>query len=208
MALAGMWDCDRRCSRSCTATPTPRHSQTCHVCCKYASGTRTKDSCVPWPLQPLRAVNSSMRMCLSLDGPALPLVLPRNLLLMQRFLRLPGRRWKSGHPGCRKDGASHRNRSYCRKCYPPHVCCGQQGQQHRHGRGFRSRRARNSLSFNFLCLATHLHLQRSIGGLALGVPPNSHGIGDFDPCDCVWLTGHEEDGCFLSTTINMILPPS
>ncbi len=49
-----------------------------------------------------------------------------------------------------------------------------------------------------------LHLQRSIGGLALGVPPNSHGIRDFDPCGCVWLTGHKEDGCFLSTTINMI----
>ena len=40
----------------------------------------------------------------------------------------------------------------------------------------------------------HLHLQRLIGGLALGVPPNSHGIRDFDPCGCVWLISHEEDG--------------
>jgi hypothetical protein len=71
-----------------------------------------------------------------------------------------------------------------------------------------SGRARNSLSFNFLRLATYLHLQRWIDGLTLGVPPNSHGIEDFDPCGCVWLTGHKEDGCFLSTTINMILPPS
>jgi hypothetical protein len=34
---------------------------------------------------------------------------------------------------------------------------------------------------NFLRLATHLHLQRLIDGLALGVPPNSHGLRDLHP---------------------------
>jgi hypothetical protein len=124
LALASMWDRERRCSRSCMATPAPRHSQTCHVCHKCASGTQTKASCIPWPSQTLGAANSSTRMCLSLDGPALPLILPRDLLLMRHFLHLPGRRWKSGHPGCRQDGASRWNRSYRRKCYPPHICCG------------------------------------------------------------------------------------
>ncbi len=62
---------------------------------------------------PIRAAyRDSARMCLSLDGPALPLVLPRDLLLMRRFSRLPGRRWKSGYPGCRQDGASRQNRSH------------------------------------------------------------------------------------------------
>ena len=74
---------------------------------------------------PIRAAyRDSARMCLSLDGPALPLVLPRDLLLMRFFSRLPGRRWKSGYPGCCQDGASRRNRSYCCKCCPPHVRCG------------------------------------------------------------------------------------
>jgi hypothetical protein len=80
------------------------------------------------------AYRDSARMCLSLDGPALPLVLPRDLLLMRCLSRLPGRRWKSGYPGCRQDGASHRNRSYCCKCCPRHVRCGQQGQQEREKR--------------------------------------------------------------------------
>ncbi len=79
---------------------------------------------------PIRAAyRDSARMCLSLDGPALPLVLPRDLLLMRRFLHLPGWRWKSGYPGCCQDGASRRNRSYCCKSCPLHVRCGQQGQQ-------------------------------------------------------------------------------
>jgi hypothetical protein len=43
---------------------------------------------------------NSAHMCLSLDGPALPLVLPRDLLLMRRFSHPPGRRWKSGYSGC------------------------------------------------------------------------------------------------------------
>jgi hypothetical protein len=75
------------------------------------------------------AYRNSARMCRSLDGPALPLVLPRDLLLMRRFSRLPGRRWKSGYPGCCQAGASRRNRSYCCKCCPPHVRRGQQGQR-------------------------------------------------------------------------------
>jgi hypothetical protein len=46
---------------------------------------------------PIRAAyRDSARMCLSLDGPALLLILPRNPLLMQLVLRLPGRRWNSG----------------------------------------------------------------------------------------------------------------
>ena len=63
------------------------------------------------------------------------------------------------------------------------------------------------LIFLHLAMHLHLHLQRSIGGLAWEVPLNSHCIGDFHPCGWVWLTGHKEDGCFLRTTINMILPP-
>ncbi len=55
---------------------------------------------------PIRAAyRNSARMCLSLDSPALLLVLPRDLLLMRCFLHLPGWRWKSGYPGCRQDGA-------------------------------------------------------------------------------------------------------
>ena len=79
---------------------------------------------------PIRAAyRDSARMCLSLDGPALPLVLPCDLLLMRCFSCLPGRRWKSGYPVCCQDGASCRNRSYCCKCCPPHFRCGQQGRQ-------------------------------------------------------------------------------
>jgi hypothetical protein len=110
--------------QSCTATPTPCHSQTCHVCCKRASGTQTKAFHIPWPSRPLGAANSSTRMCLSLDSPALLLVLLHDLLLMRHFLHLPGWQWKSSHPCCRQDGASRQNRSYRRKCYPPHVRCG------------------------------------------------------------------------------------
>jgi hypothetical protein len=63
--------------------------------------------------------SSSTCMRLSVYGPVLPLILPRNLLLMRRFLRLPGRRWKSGHPGCRQDRDSHRNWSYrCESALP------------------------------------------------------------------------------------------
>ncbi len=108
LVLAGMWDHDRRCSQSCTTTPTPSHSQTCHVCRKRASGTQTKASYVPQPLQPLGTANSSTRMCLSLDGPALPLILPCDLLLMRRFLRLPERRWKSVTPAASKMGLAAR----------------------------------------------------------------------------------------------------
>lgn len=159
---------------------------------------------------PIRAAyRDSARMCLSLDGPALPLVLPRDLLLMRRFSRLPGRRWKSGHPGCRQNGDSRRNRSDRPKSRPPHVCCGRQGHQRRRGRSRRSGRDRNSLSFNFIRLATHLLLQRSIGGLAIGVPLCSHCIGDFHSHSGVriCITGHEEGGCLLGAEINMILPP-
>jgi hypothetical protein len=78
---------------------------------------------------PIRAAyHDSACMCLSLDSPALPLVLLQDLLLMLRFSRLPWRQWKSGHPGCRQDGDSHRNWSYRRECCPPYVCCGRQCQ--------------------------------------------------------------------------------
>jgi hypothetical protein len=74
----------------------------------------------------------------------------------------------------------------------------------------RSRRARNSLSFNFIRLATHLHLQRLIGGLTWGVPFNPHCIGDFHSCvgfASQAITGHEEEGRLLEATIHIILPP-
>jgi hypothetical protein len=149
LVLAGMWDCEQRCSRSCTATPAPRHSRTCHVCCKRASGTQTKASCVPRPLQPLGAANSSTRMCLSLDGPALLLILLRNLLLM-----------------CR--ASSHRALLAI------------------------------DTSFNFLGLAMHLHLQHSIDGLALGVHPSSHGLGDLHPCGWFGLQATKKLAAFFA----------
>jgi hypothetical protein len=144
--------------------------------------------------------NESGRTCVGLGmyGHLLPLVLPRNLLLMRRFLRLPGRQWKSGHPGCRQDGDSHQNSSNRSKRQPPHVCCDRQGQQRRCGRSRRSRRARNSLSFNCIRLATHLLLQRSIGGLAWGVPFNPHCIGYFHSSVRICITGHKEEGAFLA----------
>jgi hypothetical protein len=58
------------------------------------------------------AYRDSARMCLSLDSPVLLLILPCDLLLMQRFLHLPGRQWKSGYPGCCQDEASRRNRTH------------------------------------------------------------------------------------------------
>jgi hypothetical protein len=72
--------------------------------------------------------NESGRTCVGLGvyGPVLPLVLPRDLLLMQCFSRLPGQRWKSGHPGCRQDGDSRRNSDRSKR-WPPHVCRSRQG---------------------------------------------------------------------------------
>jgi hypothetical protein len=64
-----------------------------------------------------------------------------------------------------------------------------------------------SLCFNFIRLTTHLHLQRSIGSLAYGVPFNPHCIGDFHSRVGICITGHEEVGRLLGATIHMILPP-
>ena len=51
---------------------------------------------------------------------------------------------------------------------------------------------RNSLSFNFIRLTTYLLLQRSIDGLAWGVPFNPHCIGYFHSSVRICITGHKE----------------
>jgi hypothetical protein len=148
LALAGMWDRDRRCSlqrsdfvlkilRPKHLTFVPHHCQlgcavvvvtgkpqalnshsTCSITSALvrrfsfsfvlSSATRVvaRACACPWTALCFRS------FCCAIWS------------IIQHFLHLPGRRWKSGHPSCRQDGASRRNRSYRRKCYPPHVCCG------------------------------------------------------------------------------------
>ncbi len=63
-----------------------------------------------------------------------------------------------------------------------------------------SRRAPEAIdtSFNFLHLATHLHLQRLIDGLAFGVPPNSHGLRDLHPCGWFGLQAKKKLAAFFA----------